>query len=94
MQYRIIGARARPDFTVELTWEGGDFGTVDFRRNVESGGVCAPMGDPDVFVAEMKLVDDGHALAWSDEIEFSADSLWYRLHPEDLQRDYPDVAAE
>lgn len=94
MQHRISSATAHSNGTVTLTWDGGEIGTVDFAPNIERGGVCAPMADPDFFVAKIRVADQGCVLAWSDEIEFSADSLWYRLHPDDLRRDYPEVAAE
>jgi len=42
----------------------------------------------------MYVAEDGYYLGWPEEIDFSADSLWYRTHPEDLKRDHPDAAAE
>jgi hypothetical protein len=94
MQYRLIEAVARPDLTVSLTFEDGVSGTVDMRPNAELGGVCEPLRDPTFFVSAMHLADEGFVLAWSDEIEFSADSLRYKARPEDYRRDFPDLAAE
>jgi hypothetical protein len=94
MLHRIVDARANRDLSVTLTWEEGAVTVADFRPNAEKGGVCAPLRDPDFFVANLRLGDEGYVLAWSDEIEFSADSLWYRAFPEDRARDYPTAAAQ
>jgi hypothetical protein len=40
------------------------------------------------FVGRVFVADEGCALAWPDEVEFSADSLWYKSHPEDARRDF------
>jgi len=92
--YWIDRATAQHDFTVTIRWQHGPETTVDFRPNIEQGGVCAPMAAPDYFVSQMRVDPDGYALGWPGEVDFSADSLWYRTHPEDLKRDYPEVATE
>jgi hypothetical protein len=91
---RILAATANPDFTVSIVWEHGAETVVDFSPNLQKGGVCVPMRDVAFFTTKMYVADDGYYLGWPDEVDFSADSLWYRTHPEDLKRDYPDVAAE
>jgi hypothetical protein len=92
--YWIEEATANPDFTVTIRWKHGATSTVDFKRNIEKGGVCTVMGDKAFFTEKMYVGEDGYYLGWPEEIDFSADSLWYRTHPEDLKRDYPDAAAE
>lgn len=92
--YYIKSAVANPDFTVTIQWEHGAKTVVDFKRNLEKGGVCIPMRNQDFFVSKMYVADDGYYLGWPEEIDFSADSLWYRTHPEDLKLDYPSAAAE
>ena len=32
----------------------------------------------------MSIADQGYALSWPNEVEFSADSLWYKAHPQAL----------
>ncbi|HYC03849.1 MAG TPA: DUF2442 domain-containing protein [Azospirillaceae bacterium] len=91
--YRIISATARPGFLVDLTWEDGSRSSIDFRPLLQ-GEVFAPLRDPAWFAAHVAVEEDGHALGWPGELHFSADSLWYRTHPEDLKRDYPEAAAE
>lgn len=92
--YYIATAKANPDHTIEIQWQHGPTSVVDFKPTIAKGGVFTPMADPEFFVDRMYVADDGYYLGWPEEIDFSADSLWYRTHPDDLKRDYPDAAAE
>jgi hypothetical protein len=91
--YRIEAAVPHPDFTVTITWRDGAESTVDFKPTIAKGGVFTPMADPDFFVEKMHVDEDGYSLGWPEEVDFSADSLWCRPHPEDLERDYGVIAA-
>ena len=66
---------------------------MDFKPNSAKGGVFMAMADPDFFVGKMHVDEDGRSLVWPGEVDFCADSLWYRTHPEDLERDYGETAA-
>jgi hypothetical protein len=86
MLHRITAAKAKTDYTVEITWEDGSASSVSFADLV-GHGVCAPLRDRDYFTGRMSIADDGYALAWPGEVEFSADSLWYKTHPADARKD-------
>ncbi|WP_035693725.1 DUF2442 domain-containing protein [Azospirillum halopraeferens] len=92
--YGIADATPHRDFTVTIRWKHGAVTTVDFKPTIAKGGVFTPMADPAFFESRMYVAEDGYYLGWPEEIDFSADSLWYRTHPDDLKRDYPDAAAE
>ena len=79
----IRAAEARSDYTVEIEWGDGSRSVVDFAATIEKGGVFAVLADKDFFVEGLSLGDDGDWLAWPGKIDFSADSLWYRSHPEE-----------
>ena len=85
MMHRILSAKARPDYTVAIFWEGGERTEVSFADLV-TGEVCAAIRDPDYFVRGLQVGGDGDWLAWG-EVDFSSDSLWYRSHPEALARE-------
>lgn len=91
--YWIEKAVPHRDFTVTITWKHGAESTVDFARSIAKGGVCTVLADPDFLVGKMYVAEDGYYLGWPVEIDFSADSLWYRTHPEDLERDYDATSA-
>lgn len=86
--YWIAEATPNPDFTITIRWTHGPTTTVDFKPNIAKGGVCTVLSDPEFFTTKMYVAEDGYYLGWPEEIDFSADSLWYRTHPEDLERDY------
>ena len=78
----IKAAEARPDHTVEIEWGDGSRSVVDFAPTVKKGGVFAPLADKDFFVGRLSIGGDGDWLSWPGELDFSADSLWYRSHPD------------
>lgn len=86
--YAIARATANRDHTVDIHWQHGPSSTVDFKPTIAKGGVFTPMADPEFFATKMQVDPEGYCLGWPDEVDFSADSLWYRTHPDDLQRDY------
>jgi hypothetical protein len=90
MDWTIKSARAHADYTVEIDWADGSRSVVDFSSTIRKGGVFARMRDPDFFVGEMRVGGDGDWLEWPGELDFSADSLWYRSHPNE---NVPQVAA-
>ncbi|HEY5211279.1 MAG TPA: DUF2442 domain-containing protein [Stellaceae bacterium] len=85
MLHRIATAQARTDFTIAIAWDDGGNSTVSFA-DIVGRGVAAPLADPAYFVPNM-AVSDGFALAWPGDVEFSADSLWYKAHPNDARRE-------
>jgi hypothetical protein len=87
--HRIVRAKANRDFTVEISWEDGSTSTADFKH-VVGRGVAAQMADPAYFAEHMSIGGDGDWLEWPGEVDFSADSLWYKAHPDELKRDYGD----
>jgi hypothetical protein len=102
MSHRIKAALAKPDFSVQIEWQDGSSDTIDFKPIIARGGVMNRLADPEFFVNALQVEADGYALGWPttpdrpDEvggIDFSAASLWYRAHPDDLKRDEGDEAA-
>jgi hypothetical protein len=87
MLHRMTSARANPDYSVEITWDDGSTSRVSFADLV-GRGVCSAMGDADYFAGRMAIGDEGYALVWPDDVEFGADSLWYKTHPDDARRDF------
>jgi Protein of unknown function (DUF2442) len=77
----IRRVQARPDFSVEIQWEDGKTSVVSFRDTIAKGGKFTQLGNQEFF-AKVHVGDDGDCLIWPDELEFGADSLWYRAHPD------------
>jgi hypothetical protein len=52
-----------------------------FRDTIAKGGKFAQLGDWDFF-ARVEVGQDGDGIVWPGELDFGADSLWYRAHPD------------
>ncbi len=79
----IKSAKARPDYSVEIEWGDGSRSVVDFAPTIQKGGVFAALTTKDFFVDRLAIGGDGDWLSWPGELDFSADSLWYRSHPDE-----------
>jgi hypothetical protein len=77
----IRSARSLPDFAVEIEWEEGSVSVISFLETIAKGGVFAPLADPDFF-RKVTVAEEGDCISWPGELDFGADSLWYRAHPE------------
>jgi hypothetical protein len=94
MEHRILKATAHPDFTLDLVFEGGEAVRVDLRKLIVTAEVTEPLRrDPKLFTDGMRIEGDGDWLSWPGDIDVDADALWYKAHPEDLERDFGGVAA-
>ena len=91
--HRIRRAVARPDHTVEITWEDGTSSRVSVAETVMRGTVFEAMRDPAYFAERMTVAENSFALSWPDEVDFGADGLWHKAHPHDQERD-PAAVAE
>lgn len=98
MIHHITHVTARRDFTVGLTFEGGERGAINLSDFVREGEVTTPLrSDPGYFVSNLRVLEDGDGIGWPNGVEIDADALWYKLHPEDWEQDYgtsPQLAAK
>ena len=59
---------------LEATWIDGRVSVIDMTGVVARIKAFAPLADPDTF-RSVKLIERGHAVAWSDALDYSASSL-------------------
>jgi Protein of unknown function (DUF2442) len=81
--------------SVTLTWANGAT-TENSFRHVIGKGVFAPLADP-AFFAQVRVGEGGRSLEWPGELDFCADALWFKAHPEDApqpQQRASDQTAE
>ena len=83
MNAKIRSAAAHHDYTVEIVWSDGTSSTVDFSSTVAKGGVFQPLKDRSFFEGRLRIGGEGDWLEWPGGVDFSADSLWYRSHPDE-----------
>ena len=77
----IQNAKPLPDACVEIHWADGSVSVIPFNDVIAKGGLFSQLADPDFF-AKVKVGDYGDCITWPGELDFGADSLWYRAHPD------------
>ncbi len=94
MMHRIVRAKGRRDFSIEIVFDGGEHALVDLSGFVADGEVTRRLReDPEYFVNALDVVDDGDAIGWPEDVHVDADALWYKAHPEDWERDFGSEAG-
>lgn len=95
MIHKVVAARGRANFTVELEFENGERTEANLAEFVATGEVTAPSReDPDYFVSELRVLENGDAIGWPGDVEIDVDALWYKTHPDDWRRDYGDASQQ
>ena len=82
---RIAHAVITEGLKLKLTFGNGVSGTVEFSE-LATSPLFSPLTN-DEFFENVTIVRDGRALAWGEELEICADSLFLRItgkHPEDI----------
>jgi hypothetical protein len=60
---------------LDVVWADGRRTRVDFADPIARLKVFTPLEDRALF-AGVHVINDGWAIAWSDEIDYSSDALW------------------
>lgn len=70
-----VTAGDRP-LTLFLRWQDGSEGVVDVAGIIGTFRVYAPLRDSPGLFQQVRLGEHGTDIAWSDEIDMAADTLW------------------
>ena len=75
-QPRIKSVRAEARGRIlDVVWADGQRTQVDFGEPISRLKIFAPLESPALF-AKVHVINDGWAIAWTDEIDYSSDALW------------------
>jgi hypothetical protein len=90
--YRVVHVSAEPkSWELILTWDGGAMTVKAMADLIARKKLFKPLVD-DALFAKAHPINDGRAVAWSDEIDICVDALWYDAHPEDNPFASPKLA--
>lgn len=81
---KAVEVRGRPDFRIWVRFEDGTAGEIDLSH-LAGRGVFEIWDEPSVFAAVH--LGSGGSIAWSEDVEICADSVYLTLtgkQPEDL----------
>jgi hypothetical protein len=88
---RIAQAVAAEGLKLRLTFENGVSGTVDFSE-LATSPLFGPLTN-DEFFKSVSIIRDGRALAWAEELEICADSLFLRITGKKAEEIFPKTKA-
>lgn len=75
MYIDVTSAEYRGEYKIELTFENGKSGIVDFRKYIEKGGVFKQLSDVECF-KQFRVNKELGVLTWKDEIDVAPEILY------------------
>ena len=75
MLWDVISAKYKGEYKIELTFEDGASGIVDFSKYLLEGGVFEKFKDMGFF-KNFQINEDLGVLTWGDEIDIAPETLY------------------
>jgi|MTBAKSStandDraft_1061840.scaffolds.fasta_scaffold111869_1 hypothetical protein len=88
---RIAQAVATEGLKLKLTFENGVSGTVDFSE-LATSPLFSSLRNVEIFESA-SIIRDGRALAWGQELEICADSLFLKITGKKAEDIFPKTKA-
>lgn len=83
MSKDVVSAKYVDEYKIELVFENGRSGIVDFTKFIQRGGVFGRLADPDFF-ARFHVNEELGVLTWNDEIDVAPEILYSEATGEPL----------
>lgn len=83
MHYDVTDAKYLGDYRLEITFENGKSGMVDFRKFIERGGVFACLSDPDYF-RQFEINRELGVITWGSVVDIAPETLYHEATGESL----------
>ncbi len=95
MIHDVVAARSKGGYKIELTFDNGRSGVVDFSRYAEKGGVFRPFRDL-AFFQKFRINSELGVLEWDNHIDVAPETLYAGATgdplPHWMQKDDPKTA--
>jgi hypothetical protein len=75
MIHDVVSATYKGDYRIEVVFEDGKSGVVDFSRYVDKGGVFERFRNMDFF-RSFRVHEELGVLVWGDEIDIAPETLY------------------
>jgi hypothetical protein len=79
----VVTAQHKDGYRIELTFENGRRGIVDFSKYLSRGGVYERLRDPEFF-RSFKVNEELGVLTWGDEVDIAPETLYSEATGEPL----------
>jgi len=83
MYYDIISATYKEDYKIEIFFENGKFGIVDFKKYIEKGGVFKKLEDPEYFM-KFTVNHELGVITWDNEADIAPETIYSEATNEPL----------
>ena len=83
MYYDVTEVKYAGDYRLEITFENGKSGTVDFRKYIEKGGVFSPLAEPEYF-RKFSINRELGVITWGNEVDLAPETLYTEATQEPL----------
>ncbi len=83
MIHDVVSARYRTGYEIEVVFDNGRSGVVDFSGYVERGGVFERFRDIEFF-RSFEVNEELGVLAWGDEVDVAPETLYAEATAEPL----------
>jgi hypothetical protein len=83
VSYDVVRAQYRGDYRIEVEFENGRRGVVDFSEYLDEGGVFSRFSDIEYF-RRFRVNEELGALCWGDEIDIAPETLYAKATGEPL----------
>ncbi len=83
MIHDVVAAKYKEGYLIELEFDDGKRGVVDFSKYPEKGGVFARFKDMDFF-RRFSVNDQLGTLTWGDEVDVAPETLYAEATGSDL----------
>jgi hypothetical protein len=83
MYYDVTAAKYLGDYRLEIIFENGKSGMVDFRKLIERGGVFAALEDPDYF-RQFEINRELGVITWGNQVDIAPETLYHEATGESL----------
>lgn len=83
MYIDVVSARYLSDYKIELTFENGRSGVVDFMKFIRKGGIFTRLSDLEHF-KKFQINQELGVITWDDEIDIAPETLYSEAMDEPL----------
>jgi hypothetical protein len=83
MYYDVVEARCLKGYKIELVFEDGKKGVIDFRKYVDYGGVFGRFSDIEYF-GRFFINEELGTLCWPDDVDIAPETLYHEATGEPL----------
>jgi len=75
MLHDVTAATYRGGYRIEIEFDDGSRGVVDFSKHLARGGVFERFGDP-AFFQRFRVDAEAGTLVWGDEVDIAPETLY------------------